>query len=240
MTNKPIINSEDLLNAVCKADQVIQQVYAMKDKETNLRNQVATQLIEAEETKKDHKKVHIILPLVLAIPTLMGLLFIYALVTSFFDIDFDFLEKTIQWVLKFTENLGFGVFIGRIVIFLAPIVLILFLLTKFIPCNDKQKIEAAKKAEVEAIDVHNELEAFIENNKQYVAIIAPEFRYPIASRELVRIFQLGRATTLPEAYDKLELKLHQMKVEEGLGTMIALQIAQIGKLEEIKYNTEWL
>ena len=98
----------------------------------------------------------------------------------------------------------------------------------------------AEEEELNAAIVNKEAEEFVEASEHYIAIIAPEYRYPVASYELLRIFQLGRAETLPEAYDKLELKLHQMRLEEKLNTIIALQIELLAVLSRIEYNTKWI
>ncbi len=235
MTNQPIVSSKELYEAVYNADYVIQTAYALKygkhtEKEDvygedEYRQDVATNIQLAEKQKKERKRTLIIIPFLL-VPVTFCLLQFFVVILGLIDL-----------VVKVDDISS----IVLITSFIASVAICMFSFIK--TYKNKQYLytyEAARKAEENANNTRHQLEMFIKENEKSVAIIAPEFRYPIATAELVRIFQLGRAATLPEAYDKLELKLHQMKVEEGLGTMIALQIAQIGKLEEIKYNTEWL
>lgn len=227
MTNTPIAVDQELYNGILNADLTIQKAYELKAAIEDLKNQAAEQLKEAQKKRRIHQKNRITYSLAFTIPVFIGIVFIQSL------LEFDFLEIAIEWGVK---KVGFL----APLLLIAVVVLLLFYLTKFIPCKDKENLEQAAMYEAMANDKEHELAVFIETNKHHVAIIAPEFRYPVASKELMRIFRLGRAATLPEAYDKLELKLHQMKVEEGLDRIIALQIAQIGALQEVEYNTRWL
>ena len=228
MINQTITANEELFNAICNADLTIQKVYEIKNEIINLRDQASDRLKEAQLRRQTHRRNCFVYALIFTVPAII----LIESISMLFD--FDILRIIMSWGMK---NHGF--FTTWILIGL-PVALIIFLLAKLIPCKYKQFLDNAAMLEANATQKSYELELFIQDNKQHISIIAPEYRYPVASKELVRIFQLGRASSLPEAYDKLELKLHQLKVEEGLGAIISLQIAQIGILRKIEHNTDWL
>lgn len=224
MNNLPITVNEELLSALCNADTTIQKVYELKNEEQNLRSQAEKNLERARKEEDSRKKTLWLTPF-LPVPVAIGLVMLFVAIAGILDELFNvYLPEDVLW-LTIPSSL--------------VICLIWFIKTYH---SNKHKIyyEAAKKNEYLANEKLKELEVLIENNQHYIAVIAPEFRYPVATQELLRIFRLGRATTLPEAYDKLELRLHQMKVEEKLDTMIANQRAYISLLMQIEYNTRWL
>ena len=79
----------------------------------------------------------------------------------------------------------------------------------------------------------------ISANASYIALIPSEYRYPEATGFIVRAFELGRASTLPEAYDKLEEQLHRWKMEESMKSLIDMQTTQLEFLRNISQNTDW-
>ena len=80
-------------------------------------------------------------------------------------------------------------------------------------------------------DKNNKNAPPIAKNAKQLSVIAPEYRYPEASKFIVKLFELGRVSTLPEAYDKFEEQLHRCRMEEAMKDMIELQKAQLAFLE---------
>lgn len=231
MNNAPIIVNEKLLNAICNADSTIQKAYKLKNEEQDLRRQAKEHLRNAEEKRQEHQKNRYIYAVAFTFPVFMGIAFIaIGLGFDIFDMYADVYNVIGRLIPPFLTW----------IIPMVPIALLIFFVANLIPCKDKEELANAAMFESMADEKRNELEAFIEANRNHVAIVAPEFRYPVASQELVKLFQLGRATTLPEAYDKLELKLHQMRVERKLDTIIASQYVISSLLSQIEYNTRWL
>lgn len=234
-----LIANQELFNAINNADAVVQQVYKLKNEVENLRAQARKELNIAQFKRKKLKKDCFLIPLLISVPAFV----IFAIALETF-LDWSFFTDATTKLWKFSVNIigPMGPLCAIVVIWAIvslPMAFLSVFISKFIPCERKY-IEKAKLYESMATEKYRELERFIWENKDYVAIIAPEFRYPVATQELARIFRLGRAATLPEAYDKLELKLHQMRVEEKLDLIIAGQRAVISLLSKIEYNTRWL
>ncbi len=236
MENQSIIANQRLYEDICNANLAIQKAFELKYGkdigmyneriygEEDYRNEAARNFERAKKEAAARKKNLRSTPLLL-IPVAIGIVIFLAAVAQVLDRHFDIYLPV------------------EVLILAIPFSLIICLLLFVKTYREKKHeiyYEAAEENERLANEKLKELEALIQYNQHYIAIIAPEFRYPIATHELARIFRLGRAATLPEAYDKLELKLHQMRVEEKLDLIIEGQRAVISLLSKIEYNTRWL
>ena len=73
----------------------------------------------------------------------------------------------------------------------------------------------------------------LESNKDALSFLPTDYWYPLATSFMVKTVQAGRATTLPEAIDKLEEQLHRWRLEEANAQILAQQQAQSQQLAEI-------
>lgn len=73
----------------------------------------------------------------------------------------------------------------------------------------------------------------LESNKDALSFLPTDYWYPLATSFMVKTVQAGRATTLPEAIDKLEEQLHRWRLEESNAQILAQQQAQSQQLAEI-------
>ena len=236
MASQELGVNQELYETIYNADKTIQKVFELKYGkdmgphvaricgEEDYRKEAEKNLSLAQQQKKSRKQTLWAIPILL-LPIAIALIVFIAFVA---------------WIADEVFNVYLPEEVLLIAIPLSLITCIVLFITTYKRKNYEKFYEVADECECLANKKAEELESLIKSNQHYISAIAPEFRYPVATRELVRIFQLGRATTLPEAYDKLELKLHQLKVEEGLGTLIALQTAQLSLLNNVEYNTRWI
>ena len=216
----------ELVGLLQQADLTMRRIIDLTQEEETLRAEAADNRARSVREEKERKK-GLIRPFLLYIPclfpTFISVLFIFGFLEEYKFISVDsqtwfFLVFTITFALTS---------IGSAVLFI---------------CAYKNRSYIVFEEQAQALEVQAEwkrqtINKTIEDNKDCLSIIAPEFRFPEASTYLIMLFEQGRASSLPEAYDKLELRLHQMKVEEGLGTIIDNQIAQLAYLSTIANNS---
>lgn len=236
MTTLPTQVNPDLYNSVYNANEAIKQIYDLKNQEDALRSEAAQLRITAQRKRTSYRKKHIWMPFVFLLPATTAILLIFALLgeiiyaiglTSVGDTLGDFLGNAL-----FGSGLNFLVFIfGEGLLICA--------LTFIFPCKDKKLLEAAEVKEHQADLIEQHINEIIATYSKELLTIAQKYRYPKASEYLVELFELGRASSLPEAYDKLEEQLHRWRMEESMSAMIGLQSAQLEFLKNIDTNTFW-
>lgn len=233
MTDLPNTINESMLDALKTADQIVHEAFALRDQEQNLKDEAQAERVRAAEAKKKRRRA-------LWNSTWMFLVFYYGalaisglcvLIILGIDGAQSDVGATVWIVASFALTIA------------ASVIRFIYMYKKR---KDLEHLAKADALEVEAAKKSAEVDELLEQRGKYVAIIAPEYRFPIASEELLKIIRQGRANTLPEAYDKLELKLHQLKMEENMGKVIELQKSNLALnliglqyLKDIESNTLW-
>lgn len=243
MTNLPTQVNSDLYNSVYNANEAIKQIYKLKNDEDSLRSEAAKLRITAREERARYKRHHFVFPLIFSVPLTLSPLMLAAL---FGGIAHEMGFTTLDKILEIFANSYFG---NNGINFLLYILLnaaLVCVFTFIIPCKDKRLVENAETKEALAQNNRNQINELIVKNSKDLSIIAPKYRYPTASEYIVELFELGRASTLPEAYDKLEEQLHRWRMEESMSSMISLQMTHLeflgrieSNLEKIETNTFW-
>lgn len=205
------IEKERLSVFVSKANDVVNKVYEYREKETVLRQQAAEQRALAKKERDRYQRYHILIPILMLLP----LFWFNMILSGIFGFDFIFANK-------YTITLTFAIECG-----------IISLLTFVRPCGDKKFIEEAEQFDISADNVQREMELYIANHANDVAVIHPKYRYPLASNFIVELFELDRVSSMPEAYDKVEEQLHRWNMEEIMGKMVEKQMEMMILLQDI-------
>ena len=232
MTNLPTQVNPDLYNSVYSANKAIKQIYDLKNQEDALRIEAQRLRITAQEKRSSYRKKHIWMPFAFLLPTTVIMLGFYnVIIESLISNGLTELANTIHSSLLVKE---FGVFLLLHIAWLS-----VFGITFIFPCKDKKLLAEANSIDEQADNIQREINKLVAQSSKELSGIAPKYRYPAASEILVELFELGRASTLPEAYDKLEEQLHRLRLETAMAALIHAQITQLEFLGRIEFNTFW-
>ena len=251
MMCKSLAEMEHLTNSIQRANDVINQIYVCIEKETELRGLAIKSREALIQKTKQYRKEQVLIPILLFGPLVMFNLIIPLIFFSTLTGLADVFEWTV--LADKIENIGDicidflmdPITIGNIsipgVVLPALIESILICVLIFIKhCGDNRSYIGEATQYEQAADLkHEEAMIIAEKNADYLAIIPQKYRYPLASNFIEELFQLGRATTLPEAYDKLEEQLYRWNMENAMGQLINVQIENMKILEDIDLNTYW-
>lgn len=230
MTNQPTKLNNEIFNTVRTAHYTISNVYDLQDQEQKLRNEAQKQRIIANDIKSRHKKEADIAGLVFGIIAFIVFEIILLVVSNREQEYYNYFGKYDELVHGFVCLLSFAI----LLIFRG-----LFLLIPY-KKQCRPHIEKAEESEEKADYLREQIDLIIDANVQSISFIPCEYRFPEATGFIIRAFELGRATTLSEAYDKLEEQLHRWKMEKSMNTLINMQIAQLDILQKISYDTDWI
>ena len=231
MTNLPTQVNSDLYNSVYSANEAIKQIYDLKNQEDTLRNEAQQLRTTAQRKRASCRKKHIWMPFAFWYPAgVVIMLICFAIIGA---ADAMGLTGVVDLFLKMTGN-------GSIIlVFLVVSWLAVFGITFIFPCKDKKLLAEADIKEQLADTKRQDINKLVAKSAKELSVLAPKYRYPTASEFVVELFDLGRASTLPEAYDKLEEQLHRWRMEESMSSMISLQMTHLEFLGRIEFNTFW-
>lgn len=232
MTNLPTQVNPDLYNSVYNANEAIKQIYDLKNQEDALRAEAQRLRITAQEKRSSYRKKHIWMPFAFLFPTTFLMLGFYNMIMeSLSSMGLVGITDAIRSGLSET---GLGV-----LLLIHAAWLSVFGITFIFPCKDKKLLAEANSIDEQADNIQHEINKLVAQSSKELSGIAPKYRYPAASEILVELFELGRASTLPEAYDKLEEQLHRLRLETAMAALIHAQITQLEFLGRIEFNTFW-
>ena len=237
----------DLYQAIVRANSAINQIHEMIGQEIDFRNMYGDTQKEVKRLKRQRRQNFIFMPLLILplcalnaalwlpigiieeIVSNIGGTVLINIINSFSGAVYYFLFEPI------VDNGP----IGLIVLSVTEMIII-FLITLFLPPKYNQYIYQAEAYIKEANRIRIEIKSLIETNEDALSILPSKYRYPLASNFIVELFELERVTSLPDAYDKLEEQLHRWSMESAMSTMITLQTQTLQRLENIEYNTSWI
>ena len=237
MEDNKIINSpSSLLQTLNVANRAITEIYELKIQEQNLRGQAQSQREIAKTFEYQRKNKS------LRRGVIVGL--VAYIVFSFVTCALDASSTIDKWGMMLVSLLNYVIPFGAGLIVWASSMG--FSQTKF-KSQYKYHIDLAEEAELNANYKHERITELVFNNAEAIDTLPIEYRFPEATGFLVRLFELGRANTLPEAYDKLEEQLHRWKMEDSMiqlidGQKVTLAAVLMGnaKLDRIESNTRWI
>lgn len=197
-----------IMDQVAFANKVINQIYAWADGAEEMRSLAKKEEIAVKSAKRSRTVIRILSPLfsIYIAIYVFGFLTFYGLVS----------ERTL----------------AEIIGILAVIVGIVFFWC--LPCGVKQHKKQVEEYTRLARERDDTFRALISKYSNEIAVIPEKYRYPMASNYLVELFQLGRATTLPMAYDKLEEQIHRWKMESAMQEALAYQMQQAQALRNVQ------
>lgn len=196
---------DNLLQALINADRVCNEAQACFDRANNMALQNQNSMRKSLKWLK--------------FCAIVGFIIFYRLYVHLFD---DVIAHIIPE--RTSSNIGAT---GFFFIVIPVSILLYFVLKKRI--KNKFESESQKQCGAERLKGQNIIEA----NKDKLAFLPSDYWYPLATSFMVKTVQAGRATTLPEAIDKLEEQLHRWRLEESNAQILAQQQAQSQQLAEI-------
>lgn len=223
---QPAILQSDLYREIFKANQAVQEIYEVKNDIIRINQQAAEEREAAEQKRIARTKHQLLLAVILPVPLLFVSTIILAILGAIMK------QPIIDWFFNYVD-------IPTLLFFVFPIISLL-LSFPLLPLKNKDHIARAESLEEKAASLEYKIQELVSNNRQNVAILAPEYRFPEASAYIVRLFELERVSTLPEAYDKTEAQIHRWRMETAMSVLIHTQITQLSMLQEIEHNTIWL
>ncbi|MBQ7358224.1 MAG: hypothetical protein IJW65_05770, partial [Clostridia bacterium] len=210
----------------------INYVYELRRQEDALRAEAEDLRQQAEEKRYKRRKQRVWIPLVCLIPTMFVIYLLYGII---FNIIREICSpETVRVIAKAIYNMYMS---GWWVLLLAVQAwLLVFCITFALPNKEKKYLAQAETIDTYVVLKRDEIDNFVVAHANHISMVASKYRYPTASNFLVELFELGRASSLPEAYDKLEEQLHRWRMEDAMLTLINLQRRQLALLERIETN----
>lgn len=213
MDNQNIATQENvriILDKVDHANKVINQIYACAASAEEMRASAKKEEKAVKSAKRGRAFIRILSPFF----SIYIAIIVFGILT-FYGLDS---ESTLAKII------GISAVIAGIVFFWC------------LPCGVKQHKKQVEEYTRLARERDDTFKALISKYSNEIAVIPEKYRYPMATNYLVELFQLGRATTLPVAYDKLEEQIHRWNMEAAMQKTLAYQMYQAQVLRNVQKN----
>lgn len=119
--------------------------------------------------------------------------------------------------------------------------LILTLVVGFILWFPKNGLDSylkrATEYENKSIEIYNSVDLLLQKHSEELNTIPQKYWCPRATKFIIEVIKNGRATTLAEAYDKLEEQIHRWNLEDAARENYRIQCEQVESLRKIERNT---
>lgn len=214
--NAPMMIAEK----VSLASSVINQFYQWTEEEENFRKLAKKEAAEVKNAKSGKVILRLLSPF---LALLIAFVSVSIIALSLNDLFNGIIENETGGIIS--------------VILMGVVYIVLIIGMWCYPFKAKEHQAKSEEYAQLAEDRTNSIDLLIDQYSDVITVIPEKYRYPLATNYIVELFQTGRATSLPVAFDKLEEQLHRWNLEAAMQEALAYQMCQTEALRKVRSNS---